>query len=454
MSRAQQLADISGRLRGQRLIWFGTRGADAAPLLDLEAFGGVVCLIAPLDVTTRPQFSEAALEAISRERVDLDLYRIDDDRSEPVRTLHRMLLALLREDSVLVTYRPCDFLSAAYFPRIGWTRYLGMFAAHGEAYDHKPWVESGLKAAGVPVIPWEYYHDEDLQVLTEVMDGRTFVLRANYSDGGAGLTRVPAGADPREHIPPHGDGFLAAAPMLEPNIPVNVSGCAYPDGTITLRAPSLQLIGIDCCTTREFGYCGNDFAAVFAAIGDAGLDALEHSARKAGEWLHSTGYVGAYGVDALHCDGRIFVTEVNPRFQGCSAVGAAVARRLDVGDVYLDHLGAFLGVDAPRDVAPLREQARDQADTAAALSQVVCHNIQDAVELAEGVVVPDIAMGLISGVPAEAIRVVHEGMLFKLIVDRSVTEDGASVDAETRKIACGLAGSLFTPARRDTFGQL
>jgi len=446
VSRAQQLKDIEARLRGQRLIWFGTRGADAAPLLDLDAFGGVVCLIAPLDVTTRPQFSEATLETISRERVDLDLYRIDDDRSEPVRTLHRMLLALLREDSVLVTYRPCDFLSAAYFPRMGWTRYLGMFAAHGEAYDHKPWVESGLKAAGVPVIPWEYYHDEDLQVLAEVMDGRTFVLRANYSDGGAGLTRVPAGADPREHIPPHGDGFLAAAPMLEPNIPVNVSGCAYPDGTITLRAPSLQLIGIDCCTTREFGYCGNDFAAVSAEIGDASLDALEHAARRVGEWLHSTGYVGAFGVDALFSEGRVFVTEVNPRFQGCSAAGAGVARRMNVGDVYLDHLGAFLGIDPPNDVAPLREQARNQAEPAAALSQLVCHNVQGPVRLAQDAVIPDVAMGLVLGVPGEAIRVAHEAMLFKLIVDRSVTQDGSRVDAEVQRTVESLGRRLFTAA--------
>jgi hypothetical protein len=444
VNRERQLKSIAAALHGERLIWFGTRGIDAAPLLELDAFSGVISLIAPLGMMTRPAFAEESLELISGDRVDLDVYSTDRDDGEAVKTLHRGLLRMLRKRSALATYRPCDFLSAAYFPRARLTRYLGMFAAHALAYDHKPWVESGLRAAGVPVLPWEYYHDEDLDVLAEAMHGRAFVLRANYSDGGAGLCLVPAGADPREHVPLHGGGFLAATPYLESSIPLNVSGCVFPDGSVTARAPSLQLIGLDCCTSREFGYCGNDFATVWDAIGAAALDDLEQATTQAGRWLHRTGFVGAFGLDALFSEGRLHVTEVNPRFQGCSAAASAMAARTGSGDVYLDHLAAFLGLPRPTDALPLREQALLQAKPAIGLSQIVCSNTGRSVRVGRKTVVPDSNAWAIAGVPHQGIRVAPEGMLFKLVIGGSVTTDGSRIAARLREVIQELSLDLFS----------
>lgn len=62
MNRERQLKSIAEALHGERLIWFGTRGIDAAPLLELDAFSGVISLIAPLGALTRPAFAEESLD--------------------------------------------------------------------------------------------------------------------------------------------------------------------------------------------------------------------------------------------------------------------------------------------------------------------------------------------------------------------------------------------------------
>ena len=84
---------------------------------------------------------------------------------------------------------------------------------------------------------------------------------------------------------------------------MNVDGCIFRDGTIHIRHPSLQLIGIPSCTNRSFGYCGNDFAfAVANVLGEKGLSELETITQHTGEWLYTQGYIGAFGVDAMLYD--------------------------------------------------------------------------------------------------------------------------------------------------------
>ena len=109
--------------------------------------------------------------------------------------------------------------------------------------------------------------------------------------------------------------FIAAAPYLVPNIPLNVNACVFSDSLVSLHSPSFQLIGLPGFTSRTFGYCGNDFAQVRELEGNV-LDQLEHIVLESGKWLAGKGYVGAFGVDALLCKGQVYLTEINPRFQG------------------------------------------------------------------------------------------------------------------------------------------
>jgi hypothetical protein len=426
MSRQTIIHEIENAIGHRRLIWVGTRGTDAQPLLCIDQFAGVFGLISPLSVASWPTSSEAYLENISNQRVDLNIYSIDQDNSSHIKQLHKCLQKALKPGTLITAYRPSAFLAAAYYPRREHATYLGMFHGAQSSYEHKPWVETELAANGIITIPWRYFGDDDRTVMLEWMEGRPCVLRANYSDGGAGLTIARPTKDNEIHLPNHGEGFLAVAPLLEPNVPLNVSGCVFPDGTITIRHPSLQLIGISSCTNRPFGYCGNDFASVMNVLGKDRILQLEELTRLTGRWLHTKGYLGAFGVDALLYGNQICLTEINPRFQGSSASAARLASEAGMSDIYLDHLSAFLGL-SPQDPVSLWEQACEQAVDKNQLSQIVCYNTGAKQKFRKNCCVPDLDYGEIKGTPENDITVFPEAMLFKIFVNSTVTKTGLSI---------------------------
>jgi hypothetical protein len=417
--RRRRIEALQKEIGHRKLIWFGTRGSDARPLLELSGFRECYSLISPLGALALD--AEVSLETLRRFRVDLNRYDVDADTSEEASELHRHLVRACGEPCYLAAYRPSAFLASAYFPRSQLVRYLGMFHQRQAPFEHKPWVETELSDFGVNVIPWRYFGDEDLTLLEETLIHGPLVLRTNKSDGGAGLNLVRNRAELLSRWPAHGDGFLAASPFLEPNVPLNINACVFPDG-VALHAPSLQLIGIAPCTGRVFGYCGNDFARI-RDLDDEVLDSFETIALGVGEWLRSKGYVGAFGVDAIVHEGRVYLTEVNPRFQGSSAVAARLAANMEISDLFMDHISAFLGLEAP---APrsIRMLAREQEQ----LAQIVCYN-RDAFPVGFGtgeqpIEERDMEVDLL---PPPGVEVESEGMIFKALVRGPVTADGHSL---------------------------
>lgn len=442
-SRAEIIRSIEDAIGHRRLLWVGTRGTDAQPLLAIDQFEGIVGLISPLGVPSWPASSEDCLERISGQRVDLNAYSVDADSSEARRELGARLRKALSPGTVAIAYRPSAFLASAYFTRTENVSYLGMFHGAQAAFEHKPWVETELAACGVPTIPWRYFADDDHALLGEWVRGRRFVLRANYSDGGRGLELSEGGA--LLPTPIHDGGFIAAAPFLDPNVPLNVSGCVFPNGDVTVRSPSVQLIGIPSCTSRRFGYCGNDFATVRDVIGRRGLDELEGLVVKTGEWLHRRGYLGAFGIDALVYDGAVYLAEINPRFQGSSAAASSIMAAAGVADIYLDHLAALLGIDGCSAFPPLREQGELQAEKGRRLAQVVCYNTAATCAIKPDAYVPDLPFAEVKGAAGPGIAVLPEAMLFKIFVHDTITSTGFALDARTVETIQALTGRIFEP---------
>ncbi len=364
--REQRIREIQKALGDRRLLWFGVRGADAAPLAVLPQFDGAFSIIGPLG-TDLPY--DVCLETLTRQRVDLDTYDIDSDNSKNLELLRRRLYDALHEPAALAVYRPSRFLSSVYFPRMDHTLYLGLFHERQAPFEHKPWVETELRDHGLPTLPWSYYADHDRQTLLTALEKGPLVIRASRSDGGAGivLARTPEDID---HIAPrHDDSFLAACPYIANAKPLNINACVYPKGKVSLHAASIQLIGDPDLTTRRFGYCGNDFAAI-RDLETPEIMAFEKYVRAIGEWLFSRGYLGAFGIDALLDDsGRFYIVEINPRFQGSSWAAADIDRALDRPDMYLNHVAAFLGLDPPGEM-PLTELVAQQP----LLSLIIYHN--------------------------------------------------------------------------------
>lgn len=362
----RRIGQLDEHLRGRSLYYFGTRGADAAPLTALEGFAAAFTQIAPLDALG---VKDVCLETLTGRRVDLDAYAIDADEESPaVRTLRREMLACFERRGDLMAYRSTATLASAWFPRSEFVRFHGLFHEFQGCFEHKPWVESALAAAGVPVVDWEYYCDDERSLIVERTRRAPVVLRSSRSDGGTGvkLARDPANVDAQ--WPYHEDGFVAVAPYLHPNIPLNINACVWRDGRVTLHGPSVQLIGVPGCTNHAFGYCGNDFAAA-ARLAPRHLTALDELTRGVGRWLASQGYCGAFGVDALVHEDRVVLVELNPRFQGSSRWAAQLDRAIGRPDQFLEHLAAFMGL-APCETPPLTELVA----TYPPLAHVVVHN--------------------------------------------------------------------------------
>jgi ATP-grasp domain-containing protein len=428
----QRVREIERRLAGRRLVYFGTRGTDARPLLEISNFEEVFSQIAPLEAVS---IQETCLETLKKERVDLDRYSIDQDPSEAVHEMRRGLLRAFSRPAAVIPYRPSAVLASACFTRANLVKYMGVFHEKQACFEHKPWVETQLSALGVPVLPWSYFADDDLLLIQEAAQAGPLVLRANRSDGGAGLNLVRDPSQIQSDWPLHLDGFLAAAPFLEPSIPFNVNACVYPSGEVSLHPASLQLIGIPACTNRRFGYCGNDFARI-AELDPQILADLEEITITVGRWLGHQGYLGAFGVDAIAHHGIVYLVEVNPRFQGSSILAAALMRELDRPDLLLDHMAAFFDLPAPPRIG-LHDIVRGQAHAA----HIVCHNVANRSFRVEQIN-PDEFPFQCTLVPPPEVEVQPEGILFDAVFQEAVTFSGMEILPQVEALLHQVTGEI------------
>ena len=323
-SRKDQINRIQDQLGRRQLIWFGTRGEDAEALCDVEQFTASFSLIAPL--RSRATVEAVALEELSGSRPDLDTYDIDEHlRDYRVGQLRDLMLTTLSRPSALVTYRPSAFLSALGFSRVDRCLVLGMFKGHQDAFEHKPWVETAIADLGIQTIPWRYVPNIELLDTRRLLDQGPVMLRRSRTTGGAGLARVTDLATLERQWPNENEAYVSVAPFIDDAVSLNVRAVVWKDG-VTVHHASVQLIGIPTCTTRPFGYCGNDFAAA-ARLDPRVLNEVDRAAHRIGMWLQTFGYHGAFGVDFLVKEGQVIFTEINPRFQGSTHASC----RLSVG---------------------------------------------------------------------------------------------------------------------------
>lgn len=353
-------------------MWAGLRGEDVEPLVDLPHLAESFSIIAPY--TRRTSVTALAYEQLSGRREDLETWDIDDHLDQPASIeFRRALLSALRKPSALLPYRPSSFLSAVHFARRDRCLNLGLFGAHQAAFEHKPWVESALRDIGVATIPWTYVADEDQYATLKSLQTGPVVLRRSRSSGGSGFVVIDDGDQLRREWPANSEGFVGVAPYIADALPVNVGATVWHDG-VTVQHPSVQLIGVPACVDRRFGYCGNDYGAVRALPTDT-LRAIEDSTRRIGVWMGRHGYRGTFGVDFLVTDGQALFTEINPRFQGSSASSARLSVEQGRPCLFVEHIAAMLGLDAPSSPSLVELVAGTRA-----LSNVVVHLLAPARE--------------------------------------------------------------------------
>ena len=432
------LAAIDDAIGDRRLVWFGIRGDDAASLLEVRQFASCFSLIAPLQSGSIGQESAVAFEDLAGYRPDLDRYDVDLDLSDDAAEFKRQFLAEVSTRCVVATYRPTVFISSFAFSMRDTMTLAGLFKDRQLAFEHKPWVETSLAQRDVTTLGWTYVSDEHHARAKRLLRQGPLVLRASRASGGVGLVRVDTEAEIDEHWPKQADEFVAVAPYLEDATPLNLSGSVFRDGSVRLHPASVQLIGIELCTDRPFGYCGNDFGAA-AALDDDVLDALDALGRVVGKWLHEERYVGAFGVDALLHEGEIRFTEVNPRFQGSSALSAEIAAEVGEPDLFLDHLAASLGATGDSGVT-LREWGL-MADVR---SHIVVHNTSpDPVVRQERPMIQPANRDLrITLLPPPGLKIDPGATMFRLVLRRATTSTGFDIDQAMRETIQALAAQF------------
>jgi hypothetical protein len=418
MDRAHAIQAVAEKLGNRRLIWFGSAGQDGRSLTSIPQFSHAFSLMARLDAPGIQSFSVEELMGARQDDYDPAAFFAGNGLS-----MLGAMGAALSTPAALIAEGQNELF--AYIGQIGaHVDYLGVPMTLYDALRDKHAVEAALHGRpGIVTIPWKMLSDGDSrfdEVKEELRRGPV-VVRGGKHGGGIGHELIREAAQVRPSRVLNLDAPVAVAPYLTGYVPVCVGACVFPDGGITLHASSLQLIGLQICRRLDFGYCGNDFAA-FKELGPSTLERLESCVRAAGLWLHSRGFVGAFGVDALVREDEAVFVEINPRFQGSSRMSAELDAEMDLPGIHLAHLLAWLGAPSYRSPS-LVELAAGQASRA----QIICDNNRDEpVSVGEGetVLPPGYSVEL---APPPRVSVAPGSALCAVIANRDVTRDGMSL---------------------------
>ncbi len=205
--------------------------------------------------------------------------------------------------------------------------------------------------------------------------GRPFVVQLPVGSSGGGTHLVTEAADLDEIDAAVGDSEQDVVVLKYfPTSSVNINACVYHhegEPVVILSPPSLQLLGIEHCTTRPFAYCGNDYTALATKFDRASLERVFAATERIGAWMATKGWRGIFGLDILVTEEHIYIIDLNPRFQGSTQL--LTEAQHDRGDIPLTffHLAEFVGTDLPR---AMLEAANERARTPLAGAQLIFSN--------------------------------------------------------------------------------
>jgi len=278
-------------------------------------------------------------EKTSRVRTDSSMEELEPFLADCIRSLHEE-----HEDSALLCYEasPAVERIARRHPGI---RIMNPSAAVTELLNRKTWVRRQLARLGIPVIPGsEVRLSARLCGPLIALHGLPLVVSLDRSAAGSGVHRMEAAADFRAFADAH-HGLAAAVTRYIDGRSLSMAAVSTPDHVL-LGEPALQVIGQRQLTNHEFGWCGNDFSG--SLLRDTEVAAMRDLQTRIGRWLAGLrggsrpGFLGLFGVDYVSDGRRLFVTEINPRFLGTTALMADRQRELGRIPLSFLHLVPFL----------------------------------------------------------------------------------------------------------------
>lgn len=154
-------------------------------------------------------------------------------------------------------------------------------------------------------------------------ESNAFILQENTGTGGLSTVAIDSNVDlsnQTARYAPH--KLLSVSPLLPTQISISQNVLIFVDDCVLLQ-PSIQEVNIQ--SGRPL-YAGSDYAAYMALQTDVQEKIYENSHIIA-NLLKNLGYRGFAGIDYMFANGKIYFSEINPRFQSSTdLLGMALAR--------------------------------------------------------------------------------------------------------------------------------
>lgn len=143
-------------------------------------------------------------------------------------------------------------------------------------------------------------------------------------------------------------------PQREARISQFISGPTYTlNGVITkhgvyLGGLSLQITGIKELSLEKGATVGNDFLCR-EGFKETTLTEIIAQAERIGNYMHSLGYLGMFGIDLIISNGSPYIVEINARQPASIPYYTKIQRNLQQTPLALMHIAAFLDLEIEED---------------------------------------------------------------------------------------------------------
>ncbi|MEM4625397.1 MAG: ATP-grasp domain-containing protein [Candidatus Pacearchaeota archaeon] len=294
--------------------------------------------------------------------------RTDSDIEELAPYVNELFKSFDNNETYLVCYHSSRFLEnlVKNYPNV---HILNSPAYLKSLLDKKRYVRKQLQSRDVRIIPGieGIISADNLDDVAKKFKFPFFVQFDN-SASGSGSYKVNNSSDFNDLIHNYKNTKATFMKFIEGKS-LNINAVQTNNFTI-LGEPSLQIIGAPELTSRQFGYCGNDFN-ISSKISEEELKQIFDITYKVGKWIGELGYRGMFGVDFISNGEEVYFTEINPRFQGSTSL--LIDRQNELGKIPLSffHLVPFLdGLTIEPNL--VRDYNEDQSPLN--VSQLLLHN--------------------------------------------------------------------------------
>lgn len=226
----------------------------------------------------------------------------------------------------------------------------------GSWLNDKRNVFAGLETLGLPRLPglWSRLSELRYRELCASVGAQVVAQKARGASGsGTAFIRSERGL--QEAGQTLGDEIVWVAPEVRgPSINLNA---VVLDRNVVAGCPNIQLVGLEMLQSRPGMYCGNDFTTA-ATLAPAVLTDVREQAVRFGGWLRTLGYRGLFGLDFMadSASGRSYIVDLNPRWQGSTAVSTQAEARAGRLPLAAAEVAWRLGVLDESEIVSLADQ--------------------------------------------------------------------------------------------------